>query len=42
MNLYREKYASYGNETFTECCVPKDERSVIISYLNKLHTEQEK
>ena len=42
MNLYRAKYASYGNETFTEYCVPKDERAVIFSYLNNLHTEQKK
>jgi hypothetical protein len=42
MNLYRANYASSGNETSTECFLPKYESAVIFSYLNKLHKEQEK
>ena len=42
MNLYRGKYASSGNETFTKCCLPKDEHAVKFSHLIKHHTSHEK
>ena len=41
-NLYREKYASAGNETFTKCCLPKDENAVKFSHLIKHQTGHEK
>ena len=42
MNLYRAKYESAGNETFTKCCLPKHEHAVKFSHLNKHHTGHEK
>ena len=42
MNFYRAKYASAGNETFTKCCLPKDEHAVQFSHLIKHHTGHEK
>ena len=42
MNLYRAKYASSGNETFTKCCLTKDEHAVKFAYLIKHHTGHEK
>ena len=42
MNLYMEKYASSGNETFTKCCLPKYEHAVKFSNLISHHTGHEK
>ena len=42
MNLYREKYTSYGNETFTKSVLPKYEHAVKFSHLIKHHTGHEK
>ena len=42
MNLYRAKYASASNKTFTKCCLPKDEHAVKLSHLIKHHTGHEK
>jgi len=42
MNLYREKYASDGNETFSKCFLTKDEHAVKFSLLIKHHTGHEK
>ena len=42
MNLYRAKYASSGNETFTKDFLPKEETFVKFSHLIKHHTGHEK
>ena len=42
MNLYREKCASAGNETFTNCFFPKSENAVKFSHLINYHTGHEK
>ena len=42
MNLYRAKYGSAGNETFTKCCLPKYEHYVKFSHLIKHHIGHEK
>ena len=42
MNLYREKYASTGNENLTKCFLPKYEYAVKFSHLIKHHTGHEK
>ena len=42
MNLYRAKYESVGNETFTKCFLPKDDHDVKLSHLIKHHTGHEK
>ena len=42
MNLYRAKYESSGNETFTNCCLPNDEHDEKFSHLIKHHTGHEK
>ena len=42
MNLYRAKYESDRNETFTKCFLPKDEHYVNLSHLIKHHIGHEK
>ena len=42
MNLYRAKYASASNETFTKYCLPKDEHAENFSHFIKHHTGHEK
>ena len=42
MKLYRAKYASSGNETFTKCGLHKYEHAVKFSHLIKHHTGHEK
>ena len=42
MNLYRAKYESSGNKTFTKWFLPKDEHAGKLSHLIKYHTGHEK
>ena len=42
MNLYRAKYVSAGNETFTKYFLLRDEHAVKFSHLIKQHTGHEK